>query len=90
LYPQKFLMTFFLVINHFYPKFTPLYFYFFVSVSLLLLFFMLEGKIKKNSPLIIGGWGKRGFAPILIIGGHMPGLPLESTPMLSSNTSLSR
>ena len=63
MYPQKFLMTFFLVINHFYPKFTPLYFYFFVSVSLLLLFFMLEGKIKKNSPLIIGGWGKKGFCP---------------------------
>jgi len=36
--------------------------------------FLKKLKKIKNSRLIIGGQ-KRGFAPILIIGGRVPGLP---------------
>jgi len=81
-YSQKFLSsTTFSKIYALYSKCTPfsLYLSFFVSVSAFFHVFTLKNNFKKISRLIIGGQ-KRGFAPILIIGGA-PGLPPDSTPM---------
>src|SRR6218665_1786015 len=84
---------FFLVIDNFFSKnytlhskFAPFSLYF-LSLSLFLLSFMFFlNKKNRNSRLIIGGQ-KRGFAPILIIGGACPGCPPESTPMVGATIS---
>ena len=67
MYPPKFLMTF-LVVEHFFSKLIhPLYFfYFFVSVSAFLFKRIFFKKFSSDY------WGKKGFAPILIIVGRMP------------------
>src|SRR6218665_1637675 len=83
--------TFFLVIDNFSKNLHPLfkmYSLFFVFFFLCLCFCFLSCfyvlKNKKFFKFSSDYWGgqKRGFAPILIIGGRMPGLPPESTPMV--------
>ena len=69
-YSQKFLMTFFLVIDNFKKKFTPFiqnllpFLCIFPSLSLfLLLSFMFSFLIKKKILVRLLGGQKRGFAP---------------------------
>ena len=89
-YSQKFLMTFYFVIDNFSQKLTPFiqnllhFLCIFLYLSLFLLsfrFFLL--KIKKLEILVwlLGGGQKKGFCPHLNYWEGVPGLPPESTPM---------
>src|SRR6218665_3036639 len=88
-YSQKFLTTFFKSSTTFFKNLHPsfkIYSLFFVFFFLCLCFcflscFLFLNKRIKNSRLIIGGQ-KGVLPPILIIGGRVPGLPPESTPMV--------